>query len=238
IRLSTARPTIPLRGVTHTPLPTTRPATSGTTAPSAPTTNLSNWPRSLLSPVTMQRRCGDCDGSEASPMGGMSVAVPTVGLLPPGRNRFHGSRRGRGRGGLVSLEPVGAGLHDQRIGLLELELGAALIGGREHLQELVARQIGEVVERLDTVLAERDEHARSQAFERDKLVADPKRFVALLIFAVAPLEGLPRPFLQLARDVSVEAFDAGKFVDGHERHLFERAEALGHQQMGDDLVDI
>src|SRR5207302_3019967 len=121
IRLSTARPTIPLRGVTHTPLPTTRPATSGTTAPSGPTTNLSNWPRSLLSPVTMQRRCGDCDGSEASPMAGMSVAVPTVGLLPPGRNGFPGSRRGRGGGGrLVSLEPVGAGLHDQRIGLLEL----------------------------------------------------------------------------------------------------------------------
>src|SRR5207248_10314493 len=187
-RWVSARSIIPRHGANHKPLPGTRPATSGTSAPSGPTTNLSNWPRSWLSPVTMQRRCGDCDGSEASPMAGMSVAVPTVGLLPPGRNGFHGSRRGRGRGGLVALEPVGAGLHDQRIGLLELELGAALIGGPEHLQELVARQIGEVVERLDAALAEGHEHARSQAFERDKLVGDPKRFVALLIFAVAPLE--------------------------------------------------
>src|SRR6266480_5807165 len=161
IRLVSARSIISRRGVNHKTRPGNRPATSGTSAPSGPTTNLSNWPRSLLSPVTMQRRCGDCDGPEASPMAGMSVAVPTVGLLPPGRNGFPGSRRGGGRGGLVSLEPVGAGLHDQRIGLLELELGAALIGGREHLLELVARQIGKIVERLDAALAEGHEHARS-----------------------------------------------------------------------------
>src|SRR5207248_3304879 len=72
----------------------------------------------------------------------------------------------------------------------------------------------------------------------DQLVADFQRPVALPVFTVAALERLPRPILQLVRDIDVEAFDLRQFLDRYERHFLERPEALGHQQMGDDLVDI
>ena len=36
----------------------------------------------------------------------------------------------------------------------------------------------------------------------------------------------------------VEAFDISEILQGYVRHFLQRAEALGYQQMSDDVVDI
>src|SRR3546814_4926639 len=44
--------------------------------------------------------------------------------------------------------------------------------------------------------------------------------------------------LQLLADVLVEALDAGQVVDRNEGDLLDRGEALGDQQMRDDVLDV
>ncbi len=44
--------------------------------------------------------------------------------------------------------------------------------------------------------------------------------------------------VQLARHGLVEALDGGELLDRHVGHLLDRGEALGHQQVGDDVVDV
>ena len=108
---------------------------------------------------------------------------------------------------------MGARGHDQRVGLVQFELGAALVGGGEHLDQLVAGQTGKIVERLHAVLAQRHQHARGQPFERGKLVGAAERAIALLVFLVAPFEGDARALLQLGGDILVEALDIRQVLD-------------------------
>src|SRR5439155_10395834 len=155
-RFATARSTISRRAVNHKPRPGRRAATSGTIAPSGPTTKRSKLPRSRTSPVTMQRRSAGESSAGVAAIAGMSFGAPAVGLLLLRRG---GSRVLFCRGGVGLLEPVGAGGHDHRVGIVEFEPGAALVGAGEHLDQFVAGEIGEIVERLDAVLAERHQYA-------------------------------------------------------------------------------
>ena len=71
-----------------------------------------------------------------------------------------------------------------------------------------------------------------------QIVLDPELLVALLVFAVAALERVARPFLQFGGDLDVEALDLREVLDRDVGHFLERAEPFGHQQMGDDVVDV
>src|SRR5262245_37981595 len=67
-----------------------------------------------------------------------------------------------GRGFCIGLvEPMRtlACRHNQRVGGIEFEADTALIRPREHFNQFVAGKPGEVVERLDAVPAERNQHA-------------------------------------------------------------------------------
>ena len=85
------------------------------------------------------------------------------------------------------------------LAVFEIEGNAALVGGGENLDQLVAGKIGEIVEGLDPLLAERHQHARGQALERRQIVVDPEFAPALLVFTIAPFERGARALLQLAQ---------------------------------------
>ena len=55
---------------------------------------------------------------------------------------------------------------------------------------------------------------------------------------VLGLEEGARPLAQLVRHFLVEAFDPGEVLERHEGHILDLGEAFGHQQMGDDVVDV
>ena len=84
----------------------------------------------------------------------------------------------------------------------------------------------------------RHQHAGRQAFERRQIVLDAELAVALLVFAVAPLEGIAGALLQLGGDLLVEPLDPGQILDRDIGDLLERAEPFRDQQMGDDVVDV
>jgi ribosomal protein L7Ae-like RNA K-turn-binding protein len=96
-------------------------------APAGSTTKRSSASFAITRPVTMQRRSG--------PRGSSAPAWDSVG---------------RGVGVLLG-EPVGARRHDDGVRLVLRQLHLRL----RHLDELVAGEVADVVERLDAFLAER-----------------------------------------------------------------------------------
>src|SRR5947208_15391303 len=99
-----------------------------------------------------------------------------------------------------------AGSHDDLVALLVAEgifgedsalvLGAvarlalAALLGPLLLHELVGGEVGEIVERLDPGLAERDEHLLGEVWHLGEVVADPERSALLARCRLAPLERL------------------------------------------------
>lgn len=77
-RFVTARSTISRRGSNHKPRPGKRASISGMMSPSGPTTKRNSASRSCVSPVTMQRRCGDSSAGS----GVVSVAAGVVAVTP------------------------------------------------------------------------------------------------------------------------------------------------------------
>ena len=57
-------------------------------------------------------------------------------------------------------------------------------------------------------------------------------------FGVAALQKIAGAFAQGLGDVLVEGFDAHQVLEGHESDFLDRRKTLGHQQVGDDIVDI
>src|SRR5262245_28116243 len=105
------------------------------------------------------------------------------------------------------VKPMGARLHDQSVGVIKFDPGAASVGRGEHLDQLVTGQPGKIVERLDPIFTQRDEHPRGQSFERRKIILDPELAEAVFIFAIAPLQSVAGAILQLGGNLSVETLD-------------------------------
>src|SRR5579872_4971763 len=142
--------------------------------------------------------------------------------------------RRRIRGGRIG-EPVGARLHDHGVGVVGIELDA---GALRDLDQLVAGKIGQIVERLDAFFADRHQQRRAHAFDLGHLVGDAEFAATRLVLFVALFDEGERALLQLLGDLFLETFDAGELVDRHVSDVLDRREAFGHQQMGDDVVDI
>ena len=135
--------TISRRAVNHKPRPGKRPATSGTIAPSGDTTNRTSSAFGRISPVTKQRRVAPLVVVIEPPRGRPRIVTPVPPLPRASAARF-------------VREPMRARLHDDGVGLFEVQLVDRL--GDFH--QLVAGEIGEIVERLHALLAQRDQQRR------------------------------------------------------------------------------
>jgi len=104
--------------------------------------------------------------------------------------------------------------------------------------QFVGGAIGEILDRLDAVLAQSDEHGRGEARHFSQFVGHAKfaalgvalGFLLLQIFAGAVLDFGCR--------VLVETLDVGDFGKIDERDFLDRGEAFGDEQLGDDLIDV
>src|SRR3546814_6032926 len=82
------------------------------------------------------------------------------------------------------------------------------------------------------------ELAGRQAGGTDRRVLDAELLALDIELRIALLEPCLGARLQLLADVLVEALDAGQVVDRNEGDLLDRGEALGDQQMRDDVLDV
>ena len=160
----------------------------------------------------------------------------------------------------VPAEVVDAGRASLGWRTLEAEL-ARYAGGRyEELRHLTARagtlgyrvrggsavcqvwerggQVGQIVEGLHTLLAQRHQHGGGNSLQLAELIGNAQLAPARLVEAVHLFQVGAGAGAQLFGDFLVEAFDLGQLLDGNEGHLLQGGEAFGHQQMGDDVVDI
>ena len=133
------------------------------------------------------------------------------------RNRVLLGYRG---GGVLVLEPVGAGGHDDLVALLVAQaifgenpafvlgpvgLPLAALLGPLLLDELVGGEIGEIVERLDAGLAERDQHCLVEVRKLGQRVLDAKAATFLAGSRLAALERFGGAALKLGGDIVVVA---------------------------------
>ena len=106
------------------------------------------------------------------------------------------------------------------------------------LDQLVGREIGEIVERPDAGLAQRHQHLLGEVRQLGQRILDAEPAALLAGSGFAALERLGGAALKLARDLVVEAFDRGDFVDLDVGDFFEAGEAFGDQQLRQRLIDV
>ena len=124
------------------------------------------------------------------------------------------------------------------LGALGRRLGAAARLLALLLDELVGREIGEVVERLDARLAQGHQHLLGEVRKLGQRILDAKATAFLAGSGFAALERFGGAALELAGDLVVETFDRGDFVDRDVGDLFEAGEAFGNEQLRQRLVDV
>ena len=112
----------------------------------------------------MQRRSGPVSGSSGS-VSSISVVARLLGWLAL----------------FLALEPMGAGGHDHRVGGFFVHGFLA-----DDFLQLVARQVGQIVERFHALLAQRHQHRRGEKLERRDIVGDAEfdpLFLQLVVLA-------------------------------------------------------
>src|SRR6185295_12108036 len=226
------------------PRPGARARTSGATSPSGDSASRISSAFVALRRVRTQVRSGPAPFAGLSEPRSSLRGVRIGGLL--------GLVRVRG-GGRIFLEPVGAGGHDDLVALLfgqavvgedpALVLGpvARLAAARLDpllLDQLVGGEIGQIVERPDPGLAERHQHLLGEVRNLGEIVRDAELAALLARGGLAPLERFRGAALQLGRDVVVEAFDRGDFLDRDVGDFLEAGEAFGEEQLGQSLIDV
>ena len=128
---------------------------------------------------------------------------------------------------------MGARGHDDFVGLA---FGQRSGGGE--LQQLVGRQIGQVVTGLEAVFSQRHQQGRGDALDLGQIVADLQVLAALCQFLFLLSQVGARPFAQFLGNLFIKPLDNDNILDGNEGHFLDRGKALGHQQMGDDVVNV
>src|SRR5215510_9028181 len=227
--------------VIQTPRPGSRRFRSGTAVPSGVTTNriMSSTGRTV--PVdahsrSVPRAVLRGPASSASSIGCASIIGPNISS-PLRRCGFRRRLFGRRRCEVLFLDPAGldAGLHDQRLGFVARQLeaveDAGVLGGLTVFafapaDKIVGGATREVLDRLDVVLAELDEHRGSDTRNLAHRILYAQ-FLALGVeLCFLRGEVLARAVLELAGSLFVEAFDAGDFFLVDHRQLFHRLEAF------------
>ncbi len=128
---------------------------------------------------------------------------------------------------------MGARGHDDRVRSV---LGQSVLW--HEFEQLVARQVGQVVERLDALLAEDDEDRRGQPRELCEVIGDAHLLAPLVELAVALGQVGEAAIAQLLGQLLVEALDRRQFLERHVGDLLDRREPFRDEQVGDDVVDV
>ena len=216
----------PRRRSTHMPRPGSRPARSGTTSSSGPATKRISPAFGPVSRVTMQRRSGSSRSFTRPPRVTRlrPGPPPRPRPRPPAPSALLGLRRHEV--GRVDPAELDAGVHDQRLRLLEahvelleqaLVLDPLAVDGGVAAGELPVGAAGEVLERLDAVLGQRLDHLRRQPLEVEQALLDAELAGVLERLGVDLLEALAGAGLQLLGGVLVEAVDRGELVERRRR---------------------
>ena len=128
---------------------------------------------------------------------------------------------------------MGARRHDDRVRGFGFEIVAW-----DYFNQLVARQVGQIVEGLNAVFSQRHQHCRGDALQRGDFVRHFQFATFLGQLGIALDQVFARAFAKFLGEILVKSFDLGQFFRRHERHRLDRREPLGHQQMGDHIVDV
>src|ERR1700722_10530599 len=173
---------------------------------------------------------------------GLRSRQPLLGL--PGFRRFSFLRR-LGR----RLDPArhNARAHDNRLGLLARQikpvkearmlLGLAL-AALSPTNKIVGGATGKVLDRLDLVLAELDQHGRRDAVDRLQFIGDAQSLALFVVLGFDLRQMALRAGLNFRRGVGVESFDRREFLRLHIGQLLDGSEAFGGEQLGDDFIDV
>src|SRR5262249_44107266 len=156
--------------------------------------------------------------------------------------RLSGSFRSGRRREILFLDPAGldAGLHDQGLGFLLAEIGGAEDAGVLHgftilalapPDQVVRDAAGQVLDRLDAVLAERHEHLGRGTGNFLEGILDAEVLALGVELGLLLVQELARARLQLLRGFLVEAFDAGEFLLLDQEELLDRLESFRRQQL-------
>src|SRR6478752_8483575 len=162
--------------VTQMPRPGSRCLRSGTTAPSGATTNRIMSATGVTVPVAAQNRSvpgailrGPRSRSSSCNRSCMRAGPWPLGLCLGCLGRSFGGRFGRRRREILFLDPAGLDprLHDQRLGFLARQIEAIEDAGvLDRLavlalgpaDQVVGGAAGQILDRLDAILAETDHH--------------------------------------------------------------------------------
>ena len=117
-----------------------------------------------------------------------------------------------------------------RLRLAVLALGPA--------DQVVGGAAGQILDRLDAVLAELHQHRRGDAGHVLERVLDAELLALGVELGLRLGEIFAGARLQFARGVLVEAFDGGDLLLVDHGHLLDRVEAFRGQQLADHLVDV
>ena len=123
--------------------------------------------------------------------------------------------------------------HDDLVGALSGQRAL-----RRDLEQFVAGQVGQIVQRLHPGLAERDQHRRLQPLDRGQLVVDAEFDPTTRVDLVPRLEEVAGAVAQFLGDLLVETFDLGQFFDRDEGDVLDGGEPFGDQQVGDHVIDV
>ena len=146
------------------------------------------------------------------------------------RRRFLGRRRRK----IGFTDPAGfhPRLHHQAFGVLARQLETVENAGFPHrlavlalgpASEVVGRATSQVLDRLDAVLAEADQHRRGDARHLFQLIGDAELRALGVELGLDLGQIIARPRLQLGRGILVEAFDAGDLFGVDHRQLLDRS---------------
>src|SRR5262245_22618413 len=240
--------------VIQTPRPGSRRLRSGTTAPSGATTKRIISATGLTAPVAAQKRSvparaarGPLSSPSCCGRACIGVRVHGSGLSFAGLSG--GVFGGRRRRQILLLDPAGfdTRLHDQRLGVLTRELepvedagvlhGLAVLALRP-ADQVVGDGAGQVLDRLDAVLAQMHQHLGGDAGDLLERILDAEFLAFAVEFGLFLVQEFARTGLELAGGLLVEAFDAGKLLIVDHQQFFDRLEAFRCQQLADHLVDV
>ena len=140
-----------------------------------------------------------------------------------------------------------AGVHHQflRFGQRDVErlqnalvLYPLAVHGRVTAGKFPVRTGREILDRLDAILGQGNQHLRSKALEIDQALFDAKFFGLRQRLGVYLVQRLAGAGLKFLGRVLIEPVDRQKFVDIDIGNLFQRCKSLGHQQLSHDLVHV
>ena len=110
---------------------------------------------------------------------------------------------------------------------------------RQHDEaQFLGTEIRQIVHLPDFGFAELHQHGRRQPVDLRQRILDAQRPSPFGQFGVAALEEIPGALAQGLGDILVEGLDGHQVFERHEGDFLDRREALRHQQVGDDVVDI